>query len=167
MNDPLGAQSRPIDSDVDVHVSAQRTELARSHGRILLVVALGGGIGALARYGIGLLLPTTPGHFPLGTFLINVLGCALIGVLMVLVTEVYPGNPLLRPFFGTGILGGFTTFSTYSNEFRALLRPGTVPLAVAYLAGTLIGALLAVSLATWLTRRLVRKPAPEQELVAS
>lgn len=158
------SDSRPIDSDVDVHVSAQRTELTRSHGRILLVVALGGGIGALARYGIGLVLPTTPGHFPLGTFVINVLGCGLIGVLMVLVTEVYPGNPLLRPFFGTGVLGGFTTFSTYTNEFRGLLRPGTVPLAVAYLAGTLICALLAVSLATWLTRRLVRKPVAEQEL---
>ena len=158
MTDP-----RPIDSDVDVHVPAQRAELARSHGRVLLVVALGGGLGALARYGIGLLLPTTPGHFPYGTFLINVLGCALIGVLMVLITEVYSGKPLLRPFFGTGILGGFTTFSTYTNEFRGLLRPGTVPLAFAYLAGTLLCALLAVSLATWLTRRIVRKAA-EPEL---
>ncbi len=157
-------QPRPIDSDVDVHVPAQRTELARSHGRILLVVALGGGLGAVARYGVGLLLPTTPGHFPYGTFLINVLGCALIGVLMVLVTEVYSGAPLLRPFFGTGILGGFTTFSTYTNEFRGLLRPGTVPLAVAYLAGSLVCTLLAVSLATWLTRRVVRKPATEPEL---
>lgn len=155
---------RPIDSDVDVHLPAQRAELARSHGRILLVVALGGGIGALARYGTGLLLPTTPGHFPYGTFAINVLGCALIGVLMVLVSEIYPQRQLIRPFFGTGILGGFTTFSTYTNEFRALLRPGTVPLALAYLAGTLLCALLAVSLATWITRRIVRKPAQEPEL---
>jgi CrcB protein len=146
-----------------VHVSAQRTELTRSHGRVLLVVAVGGGLGALARYGIGLLLPTTPGHFPYGTFAINVLGCALIGVLMVLVSEVYPNSQLIRPFFGTGILGGFTTFSTYTNEFRALLRPGTVPLALLYLAGTLICALLAVSLATWLTRKLVRR-ADEREL---
>ena len=160
------SDQRPIDSDVDVHISAQRTELARSHGRILLVVALGGGIGALARYGIGLLLPTTPGHFPYGTFVINVLGCALIGVLMVLVGEVYSNSPLVRPFFGTGILGGFTTFSTYTNEFRALLRPGTVPLALLYLAGTLICALLAVSLATWLTRRAVRKPAELAEVAA-
>jgi CrcB protein len=155
------SDQRPIDSDVDVHLPAQRTELARSHGRILLVVALGGGIGALGRYGIGLLLPTTPGHFPYGTFLINALGCALIGVLMVLISEVYPNSQLVRPLFGTGILGGFTTFSTYTNEFRALLRPGTVPLALAYLAGTLICALLAVSLATWLTRRIVTRKAVE------
>jgi CrcB protein len=154
---------RPIDSDVDVHLPAQRTELARSHGRVLLVVAFGGGIGAIARYGIGLLLPTT-GHFPYGTFGINVLGCALIGVLMVLIGEVYPGSQLIRPFFGTGILGGFTTFSTYTNEFRALLRPGTVPLALAYLAGTLICALLAVTLASWLTRRIVRRRVAEPEL---
>lgn len=157
------SDQRPIDSDVDVHVSQQRTELARSHGRVLLVVASGGGIGALARYGIGLLLPTTPGHFPYGTFMINVLGCALIGVLMVLVSEVYPNRQLLRPFFGTGVLGGFTTFSTYTNEFRALLRPGTVPLALLYVAGTLICALLAVSLATWATRKIVGKPADEDE----
>jgi CrcB protein len=154
---------RLVDSDVDIHVSAQRTELARSHGRVLLVVAIGGGIGALARYGIGVLLPTTPGHFPYGTAGINVLGCALIGVLMVLVSEVHTGSRLIRPFVGTGILGGFTTFSTYTNEFRALLRPGTVPLALLYLAGTLICALLAVSLATWLTRKLVRR-ADEPEL---
>lgn len=160
------SDQRPIDSDVDVHISAQRTELARSHGRVLLVVALGGGIGALARYGIGLLLPTTPGHFPYGTFGINALGCALIGVLMVLVSEVYSNSPLVRPFFGTGILGGFTTFSTYTNEFRALLRPGTVPLALLYLAGTLICALLAVSLATWLTRRAIRTPAELAEVNA-
>jgi CrcB protein len=157
------SDQRPIDSDIDVHVSRQRTELARSHGRVLLVVAIGGGIGALARYGIGLLLPTTPGHFPYGTFLINVLGCALIGVLMVLISEVYPNSQLVRPFFGTGILGGFTTFSTYTNEFRALLRPGTVPLALLYVAGTLICALLAVSLATWATRKIVGKPADEDE----
>lgn len=157
------SDQRPIDSDIDVHLPAQRAELARSHGRVLLVIALGGGIGGIARYGIGLLLPTTPGHFPYGTFGINVLGCALIGVLMVLVGDVYPNSQLIRPFFGTGILGGFTTFSTYTNEFRALLRPGTVPLALLYLAGTLICALLAVSLATWLTRKLVRR-ADEREL---
>lgn len=151
------SDQRPVNPDVDVHVSAQRTELARSHGRVLLVVAAGGAIGALSRYGVGLLLPTTRGHFPYGTFLINVLGCALIGVLMVLVGEVYPNRPLIRPFFGTGILGGFTTFSTYSNDFRALLRPGTVPLALVYLAGTLLCALLAVSLTTWLTRKIVRR----------
>jgi fluoride exporter len=149
-----------IDPDVDCHVRAQRAELARSHGRILLVVAAGGGLGALARYGISLLLPTTPGHFPLGTFVINVVGCALIGVLMVLVSEVFTGNPLARPFFGTGILGGFTTFSTYTNEFRALLTPDTVLLAFGYLFATLAAALVAVLFGTWLARAALGRIRP-------
>jgi fluoride exporter len=80
-----------------------------------------------------------------------VVGCGLIGVLMVLSTEVLPAHRLLRPFLGVGVLGGFTTFSTYAVEFRGLLQPGSVPLAFAYLAGTVICALLAVGLTRWAT----------------
>jgi CrcB protein len=140
-----------VDPDVDVHVPAQRRELARTHGGVLAVIALGGGLGALARYGISLWLPTTPGHFPWGTFLINVLGCFLIGVLMVR----WGQRPLLRPFLGVGILGGFTTFSTCAVETRALLTPGEVPLAMAYLFGTLAAAMLAVLAGVVLTRKLL------------
>ena len=144
-----------VDPDVDVHVPAQRGELARTHGGVLAVVGLGGGLGALGRYGISLLLPTTPGHFPLGTFVINVLGCFLIGVLMVR----WGQRPLLRPFLGVGILGGFTTFSTYAVETRALMTPGEVPLAMLYLFGTLAAAMLAVLAGVALMRFLTRKPA--------
>jgi len=143
-----------VDPDVDVHVPAQRRELARTHGGVLAVIALGGGLGALARYGISLWLPTTPGHFPWGTFLINVVGCFLIGVLMVR----WGQRPLLRPFLGVGILGGFTTFSTYAVETRALLTPGDVPVAMAYLFGTLAAAMLAVLAGVALMRALTRKP---------
>ena len=144
-----------VDPDVDVHVPAQRRELARTHGGVLAVIAVGGGLGALARYGISLWLPTTPGHFPWGTFLINVVGCFLIGVLMVR----WGQRPLLRPFLGVGILGGFTTFSTYAVETRALLTPGDVPIAMAYLFGTLAAAMLAVLAGVALMRALTRKPA--------
>ncbi|EWM11393.1 fluoride efflux transporter CrcB [Kutzneria sp. 744] len=140
-----------VDPDVDVHVPAQRRELARTHGGVLAVIALGGGLGAVARYGISLWLPTTPGHFPWGTFLINVTGCFLIGVLMVR----WGQRPLLRPFLGVGILGGFTTFSTYAVETRALLTPGDAPLALAYLFGTLAAAVLAVLVGVALTRTLL------------
>jgi len=126
----------------------------RAQAPVLAVVALGGGLGALARYGLAQALPTPPGGFPWSTFVTNVLGCFLIGVLMVLITEVWSAHRLLRPFLGTGVLGGFTTFSTYAVEIRGLLRPGEVPLAFAYLAGTLAAALLAVILAVWLTRKL-------------
>ena len=116
---------------------------------VLGVVAVGGGIGALARYGLAVLLP---GGFPWATFAVNVLGCLLIGVLMVLVTEVRTPHRLVRPFLGTGILGGFTTFSTYTVEVDALFRAGATGLAFAYLAGTLVAALLAVSAGVWVTR---------------
>ena len=130
-------------------VSAQRREPARLRD-VLAVIALGGGLGALSRYGLSLLLPTVPGHFPLGTFVINVLGCFLIGLLMVR----WGQRPLLRPFLGTGFLGGFTTFSTYAVETRALLTPGQAPLAMLYLFGTLAAAMLAVLAGVVLMRKL-------------
>lgn len=141
---------------MDVHVLAQRAELAGGHGVVLAVIAAGGGLGALARYGVGTLLPTVPGHFPWGTFAVNVLGCFLIGVLMVLLSEVWPPRRLpyrlARPFLGVGVLGGFTTFSTYANEIRGLLRPGSVVAGLLYLFGTLLCALLAVLVAVAATR---------------
>lgn len=125
--------------------------------RVLVAVSLGGGIGALARYGIETVLPAHGGRFPVGTFVINVTGCALIGVLMVLVTDVFPDRPLLRPFAGVGVLGGYTTFSTYTNEIHTLLLPGRVPLAFAYLFGTLAAALLATFAAIAVTRAIVAR----------
>lgn len=146
----------PIDSDVDLRVEAQRRELVRHHGPVLTAIALGGGLGALARYGIALLLPRPPGGFPWATFFTNILGCLLIGVLMVLISEARSAHRLVRPFLGVGVLGGFTTFSTYAVEIRGLLQPGTAALAFAYLAGTLAGAMLAVFTGVMATRTLVR-----------
>jgi CrcB protein len=136
-----------------------RAHLIRSHGSVLVVIALGGGLGSLARYGVGRLLPTRPGEFPWGTFAVNVLGCFLIGVLMVLIGEVWSAHRLVRPFLGVGVLGGFTTFSTYANDARALLAPGSAGTALAYLFGTLLCAMLAVLAGVWLTRAMTARPA--------
>lgn len=144
--------AEPIDHDVEVPFSARLREFRRSHGVVLGTVSLGGGLGALARYGISGLLPTAPGRFPWGTFATNVLGCFLIGVLMVLVIEVWSAHRLVRPFLGVGVLGGFTTFSTYAVEIRGLLHPGSVGIAFAYLAGTLVAALIAVVVGVRITR---------------
>lgn len=151
--------AEPTDPDVDLRFASQRRELARTHGAVLLVIAVGGGLGAIARYGLAEWLPTRPGDFPLATFVTNVAGCFLIGVLMVLVTERWAAHRLVRPFLGVGVLGGFTTFSTYATEIRGLLQPGTVVVAFAYLAATLVCALLAVIAGVWLTRTVTGRKA--------
>jgi CrcB protein len=120
---------------------------------ILAVIAAGGVIGACARYGASLLWPTVPGGFPWTTFWINVIGCALMGVLMTVIGD---RTTLLRPFLGTGILGGFTTFSTYAVDARHLFDGGRAGLALLYLLGTLAAALVAVWSSAALTRRLTK-----------
>ena len=122
---------------------------------VLAVIAAGGAIGAVARYLIGLAWPTPISAFPASTLAINVLGCALIGVLMVLITDVWSRQRLLRPFLGTGVLGGFTTFSTYAVDIQRLVAGAHLGTALLYLAVTPIGALLAVWAAATATRRLV------------
>lgn len=120
---------------------------------VVAAVALGGAAGASARYGAALLWPTATGGFPWTTLVVNVTGCAVIGVFMVVISEVWAAHRLVRPFFGTGVLGGFTTFSTYAVDIQRLVsedRPGT---GLVYLGVTLLAALAAVWSAVWLTRR--------------
>lgn len=106
--------------------------------RALSVISAGGGLGALARYGLS--LPFA--HSPWSTLLINVVGCLLIGILM----ATWAHRELPRLFLGTGFLGGFTTYSTYVADIHHLIADGKPLTAMAYLAGTLILALLAVRL---------------------
>ncbi|WP_405759948.1 fluoride efflux transporter CrcB [Streptomyces sp. NBC_01420] len=117
------------------------------------VVALGGAVGASARYGAGLLWPTATGTFPWTTLVVNVVGCAVIGVFMVIISEVWAAHRLVRPFFGTGVLGGFTTFSTYAVDIERLVSKDRAGTGLVYLGVTLLAALAAVWSAVWLTRR--------------
>jgi CrcB protein len=126
------------------------------HTQVLGAVAAGGALGALARWGVAEAVPHSSGSFPWATLLTNVLGCFLIGVLMVVVIERLPEQRLVRPFLGTGILGGFTTISTYAVDTRTLLAADRPALAAAYLVGTLVVGLLAVVLGLRLTERVVR-----------
>jgi fluoride exporter len=152
---PTDAAARePIDPDVDLR-QARLGRRGRADAPVLAVIAAGGATGAAARYLIGQAWPTPVGALPVSTLAINVLGCALIGVLMVLITEVWSRQRLVRPFLGTGVLGGFTTFSTYTVDIQRLVsgvHPGT---ALLYLTLTPIGALLAVWVTATATRRLV------------
>ena len=126
-------------------------------GRCWPTVSAGGVAGALARYGLGVAFPPTPDGFPWATFGINVSGCLLIGVLMVLVADVWPARRLLRPFLGTGLLGGYTTFSTYIVDIQHLLAAGAARTALAYLAGTLLAALAATYLGVSTARLAVHR----------
>ncbi|MEV0533362.1 fluoride efflux transporter CrcB [Kitasatospora sp. NPDC050463] len=144
---------------VPAAVPPRRAPALRGQGPAVAVVALGGAIGASARYGAGLLWPTGAADFPWTTLAVNGTGCAVIGVFLVVITEGRPAHPLLRPFFGTGVLGGFTTFSTYAVDIRRLVAQGRPGGGVAYLGLTLLVALTAVWAAAGLTRRLVRRGA--------
>jgi len=107
----------------------------------LSVISAGGVIGALARQGLSAAFPHPAGGFDWTTLGINVAGCALIGVLMVAVTEVWPTHRLAAPFLGVGVLGGFTTFSTYIIDIQKSITSGAAQTGFAYLAATLATAL--------------------------
>ncbi|MEW2633961.1 CrcB family protein [Streptomyces sp. NPDC048389] len=157
---PAG-DAEAIDPDVDLHVPAHRAETAGAHKwAVLAAISAGGAVGAAGRYGASLLWPAPEGAFPWAVFWVNVLGCGLIGVLMVFVGEGgRSAPPLLRPFLGVGVLGGFTTFSTFALDFSELLEREEAGTALAYAGGTVAGAVGAVWLAASVARVLVRQGA--------
>ncbi len=111
---------------------------------VALVVAAGGAVGGACRYGVNQWLPHGPAGFPWATFVENVTGCFLLAVVSVLLLEVLPPHRYARPFLGVGVLGGFTTFSTYTSDARVLLQGGHGAIAIVYLAGSVAAGLLAV-----------------------
>src|SRR3954451_23534003 len=149
---------REIDPDVDLHVPAQRRQRPLDPA-LLGVVAAGGVLGAEARFALERAGTSPAAGWPLATWVINVAGSLLIGVLVVVVTEVLTAHRLVRPFLGTGVLGGFTTFSTAMVEAVALQQAGEPLLALGYLVGTALSALLAAALGVAATRRLAGRRA--------
>ncbi|MET8339933.1 fluoride efflux transporter CrcB [Streptosporangium canum] len=147
--------TEPVDPDVELADARRRGGLRRSHYGVLAMVAAGGAIGAGARYGAALLWPTAAGSFPWTTLGVNVSGCLVIGILLVALTEVWTAPAWVRPFFATGVLGGYTTFSTYCLEIERLVAAGRPEAALGYLAATLLMALVAVTAGAWTTRRLL------------
>lgn len=106
----------------------------------LLMVALGGALGASARYLVNVALPRVLGHgFPYATLTVNVLGSFLMGVLVVVLA--LKGGTRAAPFLMTGVLGGFTTFSAFSLDAVKLYEGGQPGLAAAYVAGSVVLAL--------------------------
>ncbi len=122
----------------------------------LLLVALGGAIGAAIRhlFNLGALRVIGPG-FPWGTTAINVIGSFIMGAFIEMLSRRYGGaSTELRLFVATGILGGFTTFSAFSLDFATLWERGDVVPAAGYALATVVGAILALFLGLWLVRTL-------------
>lgn len=117
-----------------------------------LMVAVGGALGAVARYAGYRVALRLEWHAALATLGINVLGSLLIGMMYVVVTERSGLSPNTQSLVTIGFLGAFTTYSTYSLDALKLLQQGQIVLALAYLLGTLLLCLLAV----WLGAMLVR-----------
>lgn len=109
-----------------------------------LWVALGGAIGAVSRYALAGSINSRFGPSPLGTFVVNVSGAFLIGLVMALTSERVSVSPDIRRFMTVGILGGYTTFSTWMYETHQLVETGDMTRATLNIVGSTLAGLLAV-----------------------
>ncbi|MGY1770180.1 CrcB family protein [Blastococcus sp. SYSU D00813] len=118
-----------------------------------LLAALGGALGALARLGVGTALPASPGGWPWATLLVNLTGCLLLGLLLGAVLPRFPGRPWLRPLLGTGVLGGYTTYSTFAVDAVRLADDGAWAGAAGYVVASVAGGVLAAAAGVAIGRR--------------
>jgi fluoride exporter len=110
-----------------------------------LFAALGGALGALARWGVATALPHSPGSWPWATLLVNLTGCLLLGALVAALVGRSPEPVWARPFLAVGVLGGYTTYSAFAVEAVALVGAGAPVLAVGYVLVSVLGGVLAVA----------------------
>lgn len=119
---------------------------------IWLYIAAGGALGAVSRYGVNVwLFPVFEQRFPLATFVVNVVGSALMGVAYVLLIERGSFHPELRHLIMTGFLGALTTFSAFSMDTVALMRNGDMVTGAAYVLLSVCTCIIATLLAIKIT----------------
>ena len=111
---------------------------------LLVAVALGGVIGSLGRYAVGVALPHAPGAFPWSTLLVNLTGAFAMGLLVAFLVDRPGAHRLARPLVGVGVLGGWTTFSALAMDVVQLTEAGHVQGALAYVTATFLVGTLAV-----------------------
>ncbi len=109
---------------------------------VLVSIALGGMVGATARFKLAEALPTRPGHFPWATWWTNLSGSFLLGFLLIVLLERFPPTRYLRPFVATGILGAYTTMSTFTVETALLVKDGHTATGLLYAVGSVMAGLL-------------------------
>ena len=121
----------------------------------MALVATGGALGSLLRYGVGRWAISAMGPgFPFGTFAVNIIGGFLMGLLAGWLARFGEGGEELRLLLGVGVLGGFTTFSAFSLEVYNMITRAEVALAAAYAVSSAAGSVLAVLAGVWLMRVL-------------
>ena len=123
--------------------------------KIILLIGAGGYIGAVFRYLLSLLIQAkTNTIFPLATLTANIIGCFFIGIVMGFFDKGQISNEW-RLFLATGVLGGFTTFSAFSNDTFILFREGYAGYALLYILASVLLGLLATCIACWMVNRIV------------
>ncbi len=145
---------RPLDADLSVAPAApsERRGFRLASGPrpgdtrvdVLVAIAAGGALGAPARYEVAQLIHVAKNGFPWATFWTNLSGSFALGFVLILVIERFPPTRYLRPFFATGFLGAFTTFSTFAVETDLLIKDGHAALGVVYALGSLVAGFAAV-----------------------
>jgi fluoride exporter len=120
--------------------------------RELVAIFAGGCLGAVARAGLAEALPHDPGRWPWATFIVNLVGAFALGYFTTRLQERLPLSSYRRPFLGTGVCGGLTTFSTMQLELLTMIKADPA-LAAAYAAASVIGGFLAIAVATNMVRR--------------
>lgn len=120
---------------------------------MFLYAAIGGAIGAAARYGVNVATPKLLGHgFPWGTMIANVAGSFAMGVIIAVMALSWNASQEIRVFLTTGVLGGFTTFSAFSLDFAALYERKEYWLAFGYAGGSVVMSLVAIFAGLYLAR---------------
>jgi len=133
----------PTHPERATELPAQHRAMSPRHGErvplsVLFAVGCGGVVGAISPYVVQLALPSDPGRFPTGTFIVNLSGSALLGFLLVVINERFADRRLARPLLGTGLIGAYTTFSTFAAEAVLLARAGEIPTALAYVTLSIV-----------------------------
>lgn len=122
--------------------------------REVVAVFVGGGIGAVVRAALGKALETQPGTWPWATFIVNMVGAFLLGYFSTRLLERLPASSYRRPFLGTGLCGGLTTFSTMQVEIVKIFEDGYLALGIGYASASIVGGLVVLHVATAMVRRV-------------
>ncbi len=119
----------------------------------IAIVFIGGGLGSVLRFGVGKLFISSLSKFPTATFLVNIIGCLLIGLLVAYFSK--SENSFYKLLLVTGFCGGFTTYSTFSNETITLLKNNQITVAVIYIISSLLLGLLATFVGYFLMNKFL------------